>query len=154
MRLAEFHELNEAPDYNYTKFNNRDEDIKTIEWEIVSTNAGLTITAWDPNLPKYYYSFAGRIRALAEHDYVHIISIKIKPKWHGTGLGQLLYDKAITQAKIDGHKYFRSDYGNYISAMAQKAWERLSQRYPVKKVMSKGKLRYYQIDLSKIHATK
>jgi GNAT superfamily N-acetyltransferase len=67
----------------------------------------------------------------------------ISPDWKGTGLGQILYDKAIQYAKKQGCKVFSSDIQRTMEA--ESAWSKLSKRYPVEK--SKY---YYTIDLSKV----
>jgi predicted GNAT family acetyltransferase len=63
--------------------------------------------------------------------------------WKGTGLGQILYDKAIQFAKKKGCRYFCSDIQRTMEA--ENAWKRLAQRYPVTKEGN-----YYIINLEKI----
>jgi len=143
--------INEEPDFNYTKFNNRDEELSRLKfdysvipsnndgiggfWIIVNNSSGVSVADID---------------LVEVNSKTLVISfIRINLKWKGTGLGQILYDKAIKKAKQLGYKYFRSDTDR--SAAAEKAWKRLAARYTVKykegKEFNKG---YYEIDLSKV----
>jgi GNAT superfamily N-acetyltransferase/uncharacterized ParB-like nuclease family protein/2'-5' RNA ligase len=55
--------------------------------------------------------------------------IGVDSKWRGTGLGQILYDKAIAEAKKRGAKFFLSD--DQRQPTDERAWDHLKQRYPV-----------------------
>ena len=67
--------------------------------------------------------------------------------WHSSGLGQMLYDKAIQYAKKCKYDFFQSDYR--LSGYARKAWTKLSKRYPVQKVKEFDK-NIFRIDLTKL----
>lgn len=129
--LKQWLSLKESPDFEYSKFNDRDKNLRSLTWKIESGGAyGISIaagegtyTSWDDR------NLYGRIRALSSGNQLKIISAKIKPEWHGTGLGQMLYDKLIQTAKKEGYKYIYSDVDR--SESANKAWKRLAQRYPV-----------------------
>jgi len=142
--------VKESPDFNYTRFNNRDEAIKKIKFKEVESNylgEYCNITAF------YKNDDVGVINLFKYKPDSEVIveSIEIKPRWKGTGLGQLLYEKGIAYAKKNGFENFCSDTNR--SDEANKAWQRLSQRYPVRllKIKIRGAMKNrYEIDLSKV----
>lgn len=142
MRLEE---LFEEPDFGYTKFNNEEDKLRDFEWEIINNNKIIQINAkYDTGL----YSNQGRITAEILGDTIKIYSIGIGEQWRGTGLGQLLYDHLISWAKKAGYLYVASDFRR--SEYANKAWAKLANRYPVKKVKDNDGNSYFEIDLTKV----
>jgi GNAT superfamily N-acetyltransferase len=116
--------ITESPDFGYSSFNDREKDLSNLTFkikddrnEVVALFNGVEIggvgfecvSSFD-RVAQIYYSQIGR-------------------EWRGTGLGQILYDKAIQLAKSKGYRYLNSD--THRSVDAEKAWKRLEKRYPV-----------------------
>jgi GNAT superfamily N-acetyltransferase len=136
-------ELFEAPDFGYSQFNNRDEEIKNLTFKIVETGKNVHALAYvSPT------EILGQVSAHIKNDSsLMVIYATIDNAWKGTGLGQLLYDKMIVWAKQHKFKYFRSD--DVLSRDGQKAWKRLGQRYQIQTVEYNNKV-FYQINLTKV----
>lgn len=155
-----FKSLKEDPDFGYTTFNNKENELNNLSWKIINNESGIEIIVFinDPNLPESYswnQNLQGSVRALAKtKNIIQITSIKIAKKWFGTGLGQLMYDRLIQEAKNSGYKFLRSDFDR--SDNAEHAWKRLSSRYNVTKILYPkfspyyGKIKFYQINLQKV----
>lgn len=147
-------ELFESPDFGYKHFVNRDEELKNITFRISNSKWGFKIIAeMDNDICGFiaceretgtYFTDNKKTMTVSRSD--------IQPKWHGTGLGQILYDRAIQESKRRGYVKFRSDV--LRSKESNKAWKRLEQRYPVKFVNAdvSRSLGYnaYVIDLTKV----
>lgn len=140
-----------APDFGYTVYNNLDNEINKLTWKKISNNNGIDI--WAESKPG---TMSARIRSYIENDYCCIYSAKLlEPGWEGSGLGQMLYDKLISEAKNKGIKYLRSDYDRSVAA--EYAWKKIRNRYPVKNIMYNknspyyGNVQYYRIDLRKVN---
>lgn len=139
-------ELFEAPDFDYTKFNNRDEELKKFTWKIFETGDNVHALAYQDINHKL-----GQISAFRKNDSsLIVIYASIDNEWKGSGLGQMLYDKLIEWAKNHKFKYFRSD--DFLSRDGQHAWKRLSKRYPVQAVTNPDKplKPFYQINLNNV----
>jgi GNAT superfamily N-acetyltransferase len=144
--------FNESPDFNYSMFHNRDKELKNVKFNCVVTR----------NSGGGTYLEVMAMLDLEQIGYIHILYDKtafnysigmvrrsdIEYEWKGTGLGQMLYDKAIHYAKEKGCKYLWSDTERSVNA--ENAWKRLSKRYPITFVTSKSGMKYYQVDLDKI----
>lgn len=157
-------QISESPNYNYSQYNDRENDLKKLHWQVLSTEHGISITIGANSSITDYTSWSddniyARIRAQAVKNYVRIGSAYIKPEWSGTGLGQMMYDKLIAVAKNDGYKYVKSDYDRM--APGNKAWVKLAKRYPVEAIPDyvsyddgssyEAGIKYYQIDLDKVN---
>jgi len=147
----------ESPDFNYSKFNDRDEAVS----KIIFSQTGKEY-AHEQHKTSYHTINANFMRKgnivgsinlfLVPKDLIVIVeSIEIKHTWFGTGLGQTLYDKAIQYAKEAGFKYLDSDTNR--STAANRAWLKLSQRYPItfEKIKIRGRLKdHFRVDLAKL----
>jgi ribosomal protein S18 acetylase RimI-like enzyme len=117
-----------SPDFGYTEYNEEMEPrLSDIDWN-VETGTNLTVEG------RYDYG-DGEERTVAKivctplQKGVAICESGIGKKWRGSGLGQILYDKAIEAAKDEGYMRLWSDDDR--SEDANSAWGRLSKRYPV-----------------------
>ena len=143
--------FNESPDFNYSTFNNKDKEIKKLKWQVkklIPSGKAVTIISTDPEtVSSTGYVLARIILQLEEENgklfRATVRQSGISPNWKGTGLGQMLYDKAIEFAKKKGCQFFCSD--TFRTTESNNAWKRLSNRYPVEKHSN-----YYIIDLSKV----
>ena len=129
--------IKESPNFGYSIFNDRDNDLSKIIWNInwwknyyfkIMATFDYIPVGWGKFVPKNY---KGKI------SYIMVQSVYLDnnngKEWRGTGLGQLIYDKAIQYSKKSGYDYFVSDFSENISDEAKHAWMRLSNRYPVEK---------------------
>ncbi len=132
--------LKESPDFGYTKYQNKESNLKKIEFKEVPSKYGYTINAF------FNRKLVGYINILA-HNVARVAFSKIDSSWKGTGLGQMLYDRAILAAKNRGLKKFQSDTS--LSGDARNAWARLSGRYYVEHIENNG-LDYFIVDLRKV----
>ena len=122
-----------APDFGYKHFIDKDEEISKLKWEIHDEGKdGFIIKAvkshYAPNLPSNMYGNYEGILIARPTDYTVVwdngsftqtgnniqvtwvgISKRTKDYWVSTGLGQMLYDKAIVYAKKAGYDNFISD---------------------------------------------
>lgn len=155
--------INESPDFGYTHFNDRDNDLSKLKWDVVDDKANgvIAIRAFSDNpgskneprlqfMAQRYGEFDGLIIGRCWGDdgtTVQIDQSRVTDDWKGTGLGQMMYDKLIDLAKKKGFKKVKSDTS--MSADARRAWRRLSQRYPVqtKEIPWRPTESYYFIDL-------
>jgi hypothetical protein len=149
-------QISESPDFGYKHFNDRDEDISKLKWEIDKSK----FNGWYGGeeqisiIIKAISSITNEVEGFINANEEHNKSLRISRSqitnghnWESTGLGQLLYDKLIQFAKKNDFKYVNSD--TKLSGFARKAWAKLSQRYPVEKFKSDGE-NYFSIDLSKV----
>ena len=114
-----------SPDFGYTEYNEEQESkIKDLVWETGDWGLnGFDIVASEGEME------VGSIRCSLHQSTYSVDESKISTKWKGTGLGQLLYDKAIEEAKTRGSDKFESD--SVLTDDAHSAWARLAKRYPV-----------------------
>ncbi len=148
-----FKSLKESPNYDYSKFNDRDEELNNIVY--IQKDSILRKTSYHKICATLQGKEVGYINLMidSKRSGIWVEGVEIKTSWSGTGLGQLLYEKAIRYAKIKGFKYFWSDSTINRSPDANKAWIRLSKRFPVtlEKVKINNNMRdQYQIDLDKV----
>jgi GNAT superfamily N-acetyltransferase len=141
--------ITESPDFGYSSFTNRDEDISKLKWSaknLLPTGEAVGIYARTPDSSSQVWVARMGLQIEEENGKPFRATIRqttITPEWTGTGLGQLLYDHAIQYAKKRGCEFFCSDIQRTMDA--EGAWKRLSRRYPVEKHSN-----YYLIDLSKV----
>jgi GNAT superfamily N-acetyltransferase len=123
-----------APDFDYSQYNDREADLANLEWETTASGAWIVIKAksTNPNEPRLPSRHVAEIICTSKEPYFKVSSINMTRGFRGTGLGQLLYDKAIAYAKSHGFQFFCSDELTGMTKDGRKAWERLSKRYPVK----------------------
>ena len=137
------HEVKTAsPDFGYAEFNDREKDLKKLriqepdhgvhllEAEAVDpTKKALEKTQGYVTAEKMFRGKWGIVNTELVYAVTHS---NINPEWRGTGLGQILYDRIISQAKKRGAEYLYSDVKpNNLSKDAESAWKRLGERYPV-----------------------
>jgi GNAT superfamily N-acetyltransferase len=132
--------LIESPDFGYSQYHNKEADLNKMEFKEAPYKFGFAINAL------FNKKLVGYIDIL-EHDVARVSFIKIDFKWRGTGVGQMLYDKAIQVAKSKGLETFESD--RTLSADARSAWVKLAKRYKVRHVKDTDS-DYYFINLKKI----
>jgi GNAT superfamily N-acetyltransferase len=156
-----------SPDFGYSKYNDRDLDINKLEWKTSTRDTArgkqITISAneysedWhnpvikEPS-PEGKFSCVAEIRLISHPSYLAVeIAAVFSRRWVGTGVGQMLYDKAIEYAKKKGFKFFCSDNKEHsMTPEAVNAWTtRLSARYNVTFDKEMGR---YMIDLQ--HSSK
>ena len=130
MRASEF--IIESPDFGYSHYNNREDDLKNVDFEVWDRDWYFVVNAvYKDHRP------VGFLKVISNHDGISCKVAKVEldktygNDWVGTGLGQLLYEKAIEFAKKHGYKYLFSDYKNNMSLQAINAWKRLSKRFSV-----------------------
>jgi predicted GNAT family acetyltransferase len=111
-----------SPDFGYTDYNDKEDKLSQVEFE---TGSGEIQALYDGKEIGWIYTYR---RAST----VCVSEINIGDYWRGTGLGQMLYDKAIEMAAESGARYFASD--SKLSNDAQNAWLRLGKRYPVEEM--------------------
>ncbi len=75
---------------------------------------------------------------------VFVECIEVDPAWRRKGIGQELYNRAIEEARKQGAPAFYSDRDGRRQPMAEAAWARIAQRYPV---THDEKLKRQKIDL-------
>ena len=125
-----------SPDFGYSEFNDRDKELETIEWKESDNSEGDNLGfCLDAALPNSKVRYIGSICCReVSPGTIGVRYSDIKPQWKGTGLGQILYDKAIAKAKELGYHNFCSDIiHGHMSEEGKRAWEkRVSERYPVK----------------------
>ncbi len=126
-----------SPDFGYSKFNDRDQDLGQIRWETEEWPYNTTgISAKYPaSTPPRDRDSVGDIKfapmPAINPNWVYVVGADVNDDWKGTGLGQLLYDKAIAESKTRGYERF---YGGAQSEEAKSAWwKRLSRRYRVRR---------------------
>jgi len=160
-------ELFESPDFGYKMFVDRDDDIAKLIWNVEFEKDGSKLES----IIIRALSNVGKTEMLSNNGLNRegIIIIRRNGEkfqitrsqltqyrqghegWASTGLGQLLYDKAVAECKKAGIRYLMSDYT--LSIEARKAWKKLATRYPVTKEtdsLEGDKVHYFQIDLSKV----
>lgn len=155
MRLEE---LFETPDFGYKHFVNRDEDINNLIWNVEKENGPNQLEAIKVRvLSNDGKHQEGVIIARRQDDKFQITRSQLtqykpnKPNWSSTGLGQMMYDRMISEVKKAGFRYLISDYK--MSVEARKAWKKLATRYPVTNevdIFDGEKYRCFQIDLDKV----
>ncbi len=120
------------PDFGYTTFKNRDAELRNVVFEVGDQGGGTfqVDARHEKILIGYIYcGMQSHMRGGPGEDCV-VTNVNLMDKtWRGTGLGQMLYDKAIEEAIERGADRFYSD--SQMSQDAQSAWRRLKQRYPV-----------------------
>ena len=126
-----------SPDFGYSEFNNREKDLKKLRFQEPALGIHLLeVEAVDP-AKKAMERTQGYVTAekmfLNRDELSYAVThSNIEKEWKGTGLGQVLYDRMILQAKRRGADYLYSDVKpNNLSKDAEGAWKRLSERYPV-----------------------
>jgi GNAT superfamily N-acetyltransferase len=154
-----------SPDFGYSQYNDRDKDIAKLTWEVIpnSYHGGFEMYVHDPSIPgpEKGGSFDNVVGQMFCFEFfpndpsdkspeknIAIDSVNIQDPWFGTGLGQMLYDRAIAEAKKEGYDRFWSDKTR--SASAESAWSKLKTRYPVRQAYTKWMdtpRRRYVIDL-------
>jgi GNAT superfamily N-acetyltransferase len=142
MKAYEF--ITEEPDYHYSNFQNRDEDLSKVTF-ITKRNDNEVVALFNG------FEIGGvGFECVSSFDRMaQIFYSQIQREWRSTGLGQILYDKAILLAKKKGYRYLNSD--THRSIFADKAWKRLTKRYPVKEIEDEySYVTNYQIDLREI----
>jgi GNAT superfamily N-acetyltransferase/8-oxo-dGTP pyrophosphatase MutT (NUDIX family) len=144
------------PDFGYSRYNDRDKELAALHWETASGGGAggacretwFRVTALLPegHLPTPSDERGTLLPGVAEiecaryepnwepeagvtPDDFAVRWVEIAPGWRGTGLGQMLYEKAAEKAKAMGAERLYSDESRSPEAM--KAWQRLSQRYRV-----------------------
>jgi GNAT superfamily N-acetyltransferase len=116
-----------SPDFGYRRYHDdHEEQLKQIKWKFKNVSNMETLLTANLNKGQVGHLFLGRYG-----DQLTVREIGIDEVWRGTGLGQMLYDRAIQYGKEKGYKYFYSDFEGTRSDDAESAWKRLRQRYPV-----------------------
>ena len=141
----------DAKDFGYSRFNDREAELSKVEFSLsnVSENSFQVDANYEGKLIAWITSHVERGGNWNYPDYT-VDAINIMDKtWRGTGLGQMLYDKAIEEAKNREAEYFYSDED--LTPEAQRAWARLKQRYPVENLA--GQATSYEIGGKNIHPT-
>lgn len=139
-----------SPDFGYSHYNDREADLKKLHIKEPDLGVNL-LEAEAVDLTKKDNNTQGYVTAekmfLNNGEFSYAVThSKINPEWRGTGLGQLLYDRIIAQAKKRGAAYLYSDiFPNNLSEDAKRAWKRLGERYPVEYYEG---LRRYRIPLN------
>jgi GNAT superfamily N-acetyltransferase len=111
-----------SPDFGYTDYNDKEDKIDQVEFDYRNGEI----------IAEYNGEEVGWIYTYRRASTVCVSEINIGDYWRGTGLGQMLYDKAIEMAAESGARYFASD--SKLSNDAQNAWLRLEKRYPVEEM--------------------
>jgi hypothetical protein len=128
-----------SPDFGYSQFTNKEKELKRLQLrptelgknllEVLALKPGQTQHTPVGELPGY---ICAESLQYAEDGSVSAYTISrsdIVPYWRGTGLGQMLYDRLIVEAKKRGAKYLYSDENRSTDAF--RAWKRLAQRHTV-----------------------
>ena len=149
--------VTEAPDFGYSTYHDREKELsklRVVKWEDTyrASAKEVIIGFYDSKTNevdgyRIMEDSVGYIQFIISGNTATVVEAKISNKWKGTGLGQLLYDKAIQYAKELGLRYFQSDITRSENALS--AWKRLARRYPVKTI-SHGGVTYSEIDLRKV----
>ena len=121
-------------DFGYSKYNNRNEDIKRLKFKVKTKRGSKSfgIFVKDPAITDPKGIQPGFICVSVEHGAGTICNSHINNEWRGTGLGQMLYDKAIKESKRRGLIELTSD--SSLTPDAHKAWARLAKRYDVEEI--------------------
>jgi GNAT superfamily N-acetyltransferase len=147
----------ESPDFGYRHYNDRDAEISKLTWKVKSDENGIEIRAIDKNnisgfsegviIARPMKSDSCGDISCIELNGIQITTSKLTERgnWHNTGLGQMLYDRMIHEAKKAGYSYIVSDFTR--SLYAKSAWEKLAKRYSVKKLKDSDGDSYFRIDL-------
>ncbi len=151
-KLVEGAELKTAsPDLGYTTYNDREKDLKELRWEEEDGGYGvINLRAFAPGIsgPATEVAHIGIAPGRNPHT-MYVVGAgtggaEESPEWRGTGLGQMLYDKAIAKCKELG--ITRLYQGAHTSVDAKHAWDRLSRRYTVRvDEATRGKVRYVDL---------
>jgi GNAT superfamily N-acetyltransferase len=128
-----------SPDFGYSQFNDRDAELSQVEFSLshVEEKSYQVDAKYDGKEIAWITCHAEKYGNYPDYT-VEAVNIMDKT-WRGTGLGQMLYDHAIQEAKNREAHYFYSDLG--LSPDARRAWQRLKKRYPVE---NKGKSEAYE----------
>jgi ribosomal protein S18 acetylase RimI-like enzyme len=116
------------PNYDYSHYTDRETAIKTLNFEYQKYGANVVFSAENPADDRYQ---PGYLEANIVDDYIVVSDVFIGTSWTGTGLGQMLYDYAISESKKMGLSYFVSYPIQSMSADGKKAWGRIARRYTV-----------------------
>ena len=138
-----------SPDFGYSHYNNRETDLAALRWQEISGGHGTCeISAFTPDSEVSVGTIG--IGPCKNGNGFWVIGIEISPDWRGSGLGQMLYDRAIRKAKELGAQRF---YAGARSDDAKRAWDRLAKRYPVKvDEETRGKTPYVDLQEVKVAA--
>ena len=130
-----------SPDFGYGQYNPGKEDaLKNLLWDVDSAPTYVNIWAsTDTNLESrcgniecYPADAKRKAEGFNKADWF-VAQVTTDPDFRGTGLGQMLYDKAIAEIKNRGGEALWSDVtGVTRTPDADSAWKRLGRRYPVK----------------------
>lgn len=132
-----------SPDFGYTNFNDRDEELSQVKWSVFSLGRDSYNVHGDLNGKNIAHMFVSCKPSLGYAAVGETSPLALG--WAGTGLGQQLYDHAIAEAKNRGLRFFLSGEASERSESAEAAWKRLSKRYPVTYTDDR-----YVIDLNKM----
>jgi GNAT superfamily N-acetyltransferase len=108
-------------------------DLEFVETDITAEESSYENTS-SPGvaiLARSDYRNVGALEMYFSNGNAYVRGIVVAPHYQHLGVGQDLYDRAISLAKDRGLKYFYSDQANSMSGDAQKAWSRLKNRYKV-----------------------
>ena len=128
-----------SPDFGYSRFNNREGELAQVEITLSNvTEFSFQVDAnYNGKLIAWLTCSAERGNGNWNYPDYSVDAVNIMDNtWKGTGLGQMLYDRAIQEAKGREANYFYSDTG--LSPPARSAWNRLKQRYPVESLRGKA----------------
>ena len=144
-------DLNESPNFNYSQYNNKEDELKNGIFKVHKTYTGYYVKAYSKDR-----DYLGYIQCVINYknDTVYVKQSQISEEYKGTGLGQILYDIAIQYAKKIPMSSFMSDIT--LSSDAHKAWNRLGSRYNVEKVRDEydPRIVQYKIELYDAHPPK
>lgn len=149
-KMRQANDLTESPDFNYSRYNDKEEELKNCTFKVRQSYTGYYIHAYSKD-----HDYIGYIQCYISqiNDAAYVKQSQIDDDYKGTGLGQMLYDIAIQYAKKISMSYFNSDTS--LSSDAHKAWNRLGSRYKVKKIEPEfGDDPYYQIELYDVNPPK
>lgn len=134
-----------SPDFGYSKFNDREQDLKKLEFRVEGETGfgGLaSIVAEAPAEMYPYRQIPAGSKALVGYieigegpdgpESASVYDVNVDDDWRGTGLGQMLYEKALALARKRGAISLSSSTD--MQPESRKAWLRLSKRYPVRMV--------------------
>lgn len=120
-------------DFGYSRYNDREADLNELKFTLDDKPN----TEWDRKFRSAFRIIAnskkinkvGVIGISISGDTGTVCYVSIHKSWRGTGLGQMLYDKAISECKKRGLECLYSD--SSLSNDAHRAWARLAKRYNV-----------------------
>lgn len=120
-----------SPDFGYSQYNDREKDLKQVRLVANGGEERFDVNCYFGEVSDDNRIGGGAcVRTRLRREKAYQVSIvKINPAWRGTGLGQMLYDKLIEQARKRRARWLISD--DMMSDDATNAWNRLSTRYPV-----------------------